>query len=144
MIPFPKLIAATSIVLAAVGSMTVLTGVSSASAAPAQSRIQAVAAGHILPVSNRTPMRENPIAGAALAMAASCASSAAMSVGVSALQDMVNRGEPTEYVWNAVASCMVAGVVGPPAALAWRALAPAAQKKIVIAVIALIIRFPKG
>ena len=67
-----------------------------------------------------------------------------MSVGVSALQDMVNRGEPTDYVWNAVASCMVAGVVGPPAALAWRALAPAAQKKVVVAVMALIIRFPKG
>lgn len=78
-----------------------------------------------------------PIAGAAIAAAAWCASGALGSVPPSVITDIANGGEGVPYVQNAIIGCLV-GNVG---AWAWKVLPGWAKEKAVAAVAAFIINY---
>lgn len=78
-----------------------------------------------------------PIAGAAIAAAAWCASGALGSVPTSVLDDLTNGGEGTDYARNAIIGC-VAGNIG---SWAWKVLPGWAKEKAVAAVAAFIIKY---
>lgn len=78
-----------------------------------------------------------PIAAAAIAAAAWCASGALGSVPTSVLDDLTNGGDGTPYVRNAIIGC-IAGNIG---SWAWKVLPGWAKEKAVAAVAAFIIKY---
>lgn len=78
-----------------------------------------------------------PIAGAAIAAAAWCASGAVGSVPPSIFDDIVNGGEGTPYVRNAIIGC----IVGNVGSWAWKVLPGWAKQRTIEAVAAFIINY---
>lgn len=78
-----------------------------------------------------------PIAAAAVAAAAWCASGALGSVPTSVLDDLTNGGAGTDYARNAIIGCL-AGNVG---SWAWKVLPGWAKEKAIAAVAAFIIKY---
>lgn len=78
-----------------------------------------------------------PIAAAAVAAAAWCASGALGSVPTSVLDDLTNGGAGTDYARNAIIGCL-AGNVG---SWAWKVLPGWAKERAVAAVAAFIIKY---
>lgn len=81
--------------------------------------------------------RAFPIAAVAIAAAAWCAKGALGSVATSALDDVANGGEPTDYVRNAIIGC-IAGEVG---GVVWKFLPGWVKKKAVELVAAFVIKY---
>lgn len=122
-----KLIAASSIVLAGVAGATSVASTSVASAVPAgSSQVNS---------SSITPMRNSPVAAFLGHAVISCAQGALASVGIDILRDVASGGEAPKYVEDAVISCIFGAGVG----VAWKALTPAVKKKVIAAVVAVVI-----
>ncbi|MGY1947515.1 hypothetical protein [Nocardia asiatica] len=126
---FHKLIAASSIVLAAVAGATSVASTSVASAIPVSASQSNISA------SSTTPMRESPVAAFLGHAVISCAQGALASVAIDVLRDVAGGGDAPKYVEDAVISCIFGAGVG----VAWKALTPAVKKKVISAVVAVVI-----
>lgn len=80
-------------------------------------------------------MRENPVGVFLSAAVISCAQGALASVGIDVLRDVVGGGDAPDYVENAVISCIFGGGLGA----AWKVLTPGVKKRVMAAIIAVVI-----